>query len=827
MKHALRSLLKSPGFTAVAIVTLALGLGVNAAAFAFVRDMFLHSRAQQAQHHLVSLYTESRGPKQDFRRFSYDEFTALRGSREVFTNLTAFTLEWAAVGRGDEFKRSLVSFVPENYFAAFGLQPLAGRFFTAEEAMPGAGVSVAVANHTFWQRMGGRADFIGSKIRINRHTFTVIGIAPQGFGSVNASLGPEVWLPLGAQQALFGTDLRAPRAYDLYLIGNLRADLSLEVARARAPILAAHLDQLRPSEEPRALVFARPGLFDLGNVRPSEESFVMLFATLTLCLAAAVLLVACLNLANLLLARGAERRKEIAVRLSLGASRAQVVRQLLAEGLVLAIIGGAAGLLLAVWSGDLLMEWAKSAFAASPFAVTIQPAIDPSLLITLAALSGVATVLFSLVPALRSSRVDLVEDLKRQPGSPARAGNWNHFFSLRHMLLMGQLALSLMLLFSAGLFVRGARAASNQSPGFSTERQIVANIDYGQAGLESADITRHQQALLERARALPGVASAALASAVPFNFELSFVPVLAADGPALDQGRLAAKLYAGSTAVTRGYFSTLGIPLLRGRDFTEAESREPDARAVAIIDESLARALFPHKDALGRHLDLGGGAEREVEIVGVVRSPRDQVWEKTAPRRIYRPLAQAPAARISLHLQLELGLQPGAELDRVSRELRAAVDPAALLLTVRPLGDYLDKNINMLLVKLAASAFSGFAVIAIALAVVGIYGLKAYAVAQRTREIGIRLALGAQVSDIVALFLRQGAAQVAVATAVGIALSLLAGQALSKMLYRVDGFDPLLLAAATIVLAAVALIASWLPTRRATKIDPMIALRAE
>jgi predicted permease len=827
VKLVLRSLTKSPGFTAIAIVTLALGLGVNAAAFAFVRDMLLHARVEQSRHHLVALYTKSSDSKQDFRRFSYDEFTSARSSREIFSDVTAYSLGWAAVGRDNDVKRSLVTFVPENYFAAFGVQPLAGRFFTAKEAAPGANVPVVIADHTFWQRMGGRADFIGSEIRINRHAFTVIGIAPQGFGSVNVSLGPEVWLPFGMEQSLFGTDLRAPHTYDLYLIGNLRPGLSLANARGRAPALAGRLNELHAGEEPHTLVLARPGLFDLGNIRPSEEGYVTLFATLTLGLAAAVLLVACLNLANLLLARGAERRKEIAIRLSLGASRIRIVRQLLAEGLALAAAGCGGALLLSVWSRDLLMEWAKSAFAASPFTLTIQPAIDPLLLITLAVLSGVATILFSLVPALRSSRVDLVADLKRQPGLASHSGHWNRFFSLRHTLLMGQLALSLMLLFSAGLFVRGARAASKLSPGFSTERQIVAGVDFDLTGLASAEITRHQQALLEKARTLPGVASAALASAVPFNFELPFVPVRATGRPAVDQGRPAAKLYAGSTAVTRGYFGTLGISLLRGRDFTEAESREPNTRAVAIVDESLASTLFPHEDALGRHLDLGGAPSREVEIVGIVHSPRDQVWEQTAPRRIYRPLAQMPEARISLHLQLEPGLQLNVELDRMRRELRAIAEPIALLLSVRPLAGYLDKNINVLLVKLAASAFSGFALVAIVLAVVGIYGLKAYAVAQRTREIGIRLALGAQVSDIVALILRQGAAQVAVAAVAGIALSLLAGHALSKMLYRVAAFDPLLLAGATVMLVVVALFASWLPTRRATKVDPMVALRAE
>ncbi|HEX2101886.1 MAG TPA: ABC transporter permease, partial [Candidatus Synoicihabitans sp.] len=425
LRFVLRSLAKSPGFTVLVVATLALGIGVNASAFSFVRDMLITPRAQHARENLVALYSARVGPNPDFRRFSYAEFTALRDAPEVFRELSGFTLEMAAVGRGDELKRSLISGVPENYFATFGLRPHSGRFFTAAEAEPGADIPVVVANHTFWQRLGGRADFVGSEIRINQRTFTVVGIAPQGFGSVNASLGPDLWLPLGALQSLFGTDLRSPRTRSLYLVASLPAHLSLEAARERIPFLDSRLNALLSDEERRTVLLERPGLFNLGATRPEDESYVTVFSLLTLGLALTVLLVACLNLANMLLARGTERRREIAIRLSLGASRSRVVRQLLLEGLVLALAGGTAGLLLAVWTGDLLLEWAKTSFASSPFAMTVQPAIDSTLLIALAVLSGFATLLFSLIPALRATRVDLVHDLKQQAGAPSQAGSWN------------------------------------------------------------------------------------------------------------------------------------------------------------------------------------------------------------------------------------------------------------------------------------------------------------------------------------------------------------------------------------------------------------------
>ncbi|MEO6003865.1 MAG: ABC transporter permease [Opitutus sp.] len=831
LRYAFRQLIKSPGFTLVALVTLALGLGVNATVFAFVRDWVLHPLTQQTRQHLVAVYTKRTGPGHDFRKFTYAEFTALRESHEVFSDVTAFSIWTAAIGRTGEFKRSFISFVPENYFAALGTSPNIGRFFTAEEARPGAGLDVVVANHSYWQRMGGRSDFVGSLIQINQRTFTVVGIAPQGFGGLHASIGPDVWLPLGAMQSLFGTDLLQPRSNELLLVGNLQPGSNVATARQRAPVLAARLDALQPGDDPRELIISPPSRFSLGSSSPADESFLLLYASLTLALGGAVLLVACLNLANMLLARGASRRKEIAIRLAIGATRARIVRQLVTESLLLSLAGGGAGLFVSLWSSDAMLTWAQSAFASSPVAMTIHPAIDAWLLGAMFVVSVVATLAFSLVPALRSTRVDLVDDLKQLSGGPTTAGRWNRFFSLRHCLVMGQLALSLMLLFAAGLFVRGSVAASGRDVGFSTAGQVVANVDYNFGGLDRSEIKRRQNALLDRANTLPGVASTALASSVPFNFELRYVQVFPA-GVALPADRTVnSGRRAGYAAVTRGYFSTLGIPLLRGRDFTDAESRQEGTRNVAIIDEVLARTLFSDVDALGRHFvnkpaDAVGQPDREIEIVGIVRSPEDDVFERRAPFRIYRPLGQVHETNTYLHVKAASPAAALLVLDRLRTELRD-LDPATPLLSVRPLGSYLERNINVLLIQLAASAFSAFGLIAVVLAIIGMYGVKSHAVAQRTREIGIRLALGARAVDVVKLIVRQGGGQIAVAVTIGIVLALLAGQALSKMLYRVQAFDPLLLALAVGIIAVTALVATWLPARRAAKIDPSTALRSE
>jgi predicted permease len=830
LRLAFRQLAKSPGFTFVAVITLALGLGVNATVFAAVRDLVLHPLTQQTRQKIVAVYTARVGPSPDFRPFAYSEFKLLQESKEIFRDLTAFNLRMAAIGQRGDYKRSFISFVPENYFSTFGIQPMAGRFFLPAETEPGAGISVVVANHTFWQRMGGRADFVGSQIQVNRRTFTVIGIAPAGFGGLHASIGPDLWLPFGALEQLYGTNLLMPDDKSLYVFGNLQSGVTLESAQQQSDVLATRLNSLRIEPEPRRLVLGPPSRFSLGSAAPVDESFLILFATLSMGLAIAVLLVACLNLANMLLARGSARKKEIAIRLSVGGSRGRIVRQLLTEGLVLSLLGAGVGLVVSVWAGDAMLNWAQGTFDSGPFAMTIHPAIDSSLVITSLVMSVIATIVFSLVPALRATRIDLVTDLKQQPGISTSTERWSRFFSLGHSLLMAQLALSLMLLFCAGLFVRGSFAATERDPGFDREGQVVANVDYGFAELSRDEMIRRQSSLLERAGRFPQVTSAALASGVPFNFELNSVKVFPAGTPVpKDSPNSGPRV--GSTTISHGYFATLGVPVLRGRDFSAAESTQPGSRGVAIIDESLARKLFPDTDAVGRFIVLNaaeavGNSENALEVVGIVRSAHDDVFEQAAPYRLYRPFAQKPEANTYLHLRVTQPHAEAAVIDHVRSQLQD-LDPATPLLSVRRLEDYLQKNINLLLVQMAAFAFTILGLVAVALALVGVYGLKAYAVAQRTREIGIRLALGAQTADVVRLIVCQGAAQIAVAAAVGVGLAVIAGQALSKMLYRVEPFDPLLLIAAATTIGTSALLACWLPARRASRVDPSTALHAE
>ena len=827
MKHTLRQLAKSPGFTAVAVLTLALGLGVNATMFGPVRDLVLRPLVRDSHANLAMAYTTREGPKTNFRPFSYREFALLHESRDVFADATAMMFATAVSGEREALKRSLVCYVSDNYFSLLGARPLAGRFFTTEETKPEAGQLVAIASHAYWQRLGRPADLIGRAVRVDHRVFTIVGLAPEGFGGLHTSISPYVWLPLGARPNLLD-----PRQTSLNICVSLQPGLTLEAARARLGSIDRRLNA-ENAADPRRLVLTPPPSFSLGNSSPVDESFLVPAAASSVALAITVLLVACLNLANMLLARGASRRKEIAVRLSLGATRWRIVRQLLAEGLVLALAGGALGLLFSVWSGDFLLGLVRDSFGRGTFAFNAHPPLDLTVLGWVFLLALAAMLAFSLVPALRATRVDLVDDLKQQPGDPAVTGRWNRFFSLRHCLVMTQIALSLMLLFGAALFVRSAAQALARDVGFQTAGGLAFNFDFSLTDRPADEIARRQRALLAHAATIAGVERAALASAVPHNFEASSRRVFPAGAATADDKTSADGLSAAFTAVSSGYFQTLGVPLLRGREFTAAETAADDGPPVAIIDDTLARAFFGDNDPIGRRIVLdradaaGASPDRQMEIVGLVRSPHEDIVQEKAPRRIYRPLGQARRPTIYLHVKTSSPAAATAMLEPLRRELRA-LEPDAPLLLAQPLAVFVERHINLNVYRLAAIVFAAFGLIALLLAMVGVYGVKAYAVTRRVREIGIRLALGARPADVLRLVLAQGMRQTAVGVGAGLVLALLAGLALSKMLYRtVDPFDPAMLALAATVIAAAAALACWLPARRATKVDPMTALRAE
>ena len=830
-RYAVHSLRRSPGFTLIAMLTLGLGIGVNAVMFSFVRDSVLRPFLRDQSLNLVAIFNSRAGADRDFRHFSHAEFETLRESTDLFADVAAAAYTTEAVGVQDNLQRRFVGFASESFFTLIGTQPLQGRFFNAAESQPDAAVPVAVANHSFWERLGYPADFVGSTIRVDHRDYTVIGITPPGFVGLHISVGPEVWLPLGATHFFHQESLRVPTHHPLGLVARLAPGVSIAGATSRLSAIEARLNSLPLDDGPRQLVLTPPPRTDLGNSRPPDDGFLNLFAALSMGLSTAVLVIACLNLANMVLARGAARRKEIAIRLSLGASRGRIVRQLTTEGLVLALLGGGVGLFLSVWADSGIREFATKAFATSSLTQSFTPFFDPTLIAATFAFCLIATLASSLGPALRLTRLDIVDDLKQGRGRAGGASRWARFFNLGNSLVIAQIALSLTLLFSASLFVRSSLDARTMELGFQKENQLVANLDYGLTELSGHAIPQRQQALLERMTSLVGEGKAALASGIPYNFELRFPPVFAVRdaAPITLNKQTDGRAHAGFTAVSADYFALLNIPLLHGRPFTRAESTTADGPGVAIIDQGLAKTLFGEGDALGQRIYVGedaaasGDPARALEIVGIVRSPRDEVFSDAEPPRIYRPLGQSPSANIYLHLGTT---EPLLRIDTIRRELRD-FDADTPILFIRPLASFVDDNINGLLIELAAILFGIFGGIALLLAVVGVYGVKSHAVARRTREIGIRMALGARPGEVLSLILRQGAQQTVVGLVLGGALSIVAGKLLTSMIYQADSNNGFALIGSALLLAIAVLVACWLPARRATQVDPATTLRSE
>src|ERR1051325_4970833 len=842
-RFAIRQLLKTPGFTAVAILTLALAIGVNSAIFALINGVLLKPILPVRPAEVVNLFTARQNASHDYRQFSYNEYRDLRlNGGDVFVDVAALEFAVAGIGRDHDMRRSFAFLTSENYFPMMGVQAFRGRFYNVEESKPDANLAVVVSSYGFWKRNGGRDDFVGSTLQINGQPYTVIGIAPDGFSGANALIAPDIWLPLGIRSqfgSAFGDsetthDLLDPKNYTFNLVARMRSGLTIDAAKARLPVLAQRLNAIQPdgSEGTRELQIQKPARFGLST-QPEDDGPLTLIATLLMAMAGAVLLIACLNLANMLLARGTSRSKEIAVRLAVGASRWQIVRQLLCEGFLLAVCGGLIGLILSAWCNDVLLEQLRGLLASVNFSFVVKFRPDAAVIAVTFLFCLIATMLFSLGPALKATKADLVNDLKQQVGEPARIGRFSRFFAPRHISVMAQIALSLMLLFAAGLFFRGALKAAGLNPGFVAAGDIVSEFDFTLIKREPAESRRTIFAMVQRARELPGVTASAVGTMLPYADFTSARRILrASDAMPTDPKAPDPSANALFTAITPGYWEALGVKLLRGRDFTQAECEQKDARRVAIIDEEMAKKLFPNEQAVGQHIKYTqppkDGSPNDMEIVGVVSKHLHAVTGDTIVARLFVPLAQSYNGQIYMHVRLNTqDRQAVGAMIPTLRQMLRQLDPDLPLLQIMPYVDLMEKSPNLWIVKLGATLFGAFGLIALLLAVVGVYGVKAYAVACRTREIGIRMALGAHRSDVFALIMRQGALQTALAVGVGILLSLAIGRVLAQILYGVTPTDPFALITSSVMLAAAALLACFLPARRATYVNPITALRTE
>jgi predicted permease len=858
LKLAFRQLFKAPGFTLAAATVLALGIGVNTAVFSLVNALFFAPPAYAKPHEMVQLFSQDKKDPKKFRGFSYPTYLDIRQQNTVFSDVMSFNLAFVGLGQKGDTRRAFSAIVTSNYFSILGVPLARGRPFLPEEETPGHNASVAIVSYGYWQKHDLDPGVLGSQLLINGHSFTIVGIAPRGFVGTMQILSPEVWLPMSVYDQVandFESDNKTTiddrKGTQMRIMGRLKPGMTAAAAKPALEGLAANLEKAYPVEQKDQTFITAPVARNSVSNNPTAESGLKLIAPLLLGMAVVVLLVACLNLANMLLARGTARRKEIAIRLALGGSRWRIVRQLLTEGFALAVLGGVGGLILGLWSSDLLIGSMRKLM---PLDIVWLTGPSPAILAATFGFCLLGTLMFALGPALKISRSAVVTDLKEHAGEDVVRRRWK--FLPRNPLVVVQIAFSLALITAAALFIRGAGKAASVDTGLKPGASYVLEVDASLAGYEPTRAQELYRNLNDRLAALPGVEHASISSIVPFGmFELSrkvqraglnsapdAKPATAADGLAFE---------ASWNSVGADYFSTVGLPVVRGRAFTEAEATRSGPK-VAIIDEVLAKKLWPDTDALGQRIQYaaanapaahgGGGAhaggsadlneggkhDETIEIVGIVPATRHALFEKEPAGGIYLPFARGFQSDISFFVRFN-SLSPGSEAstaDLLRRTVRE-VDPSVPILSLRTFAQHLDSNLDLWLVRAGAALFSVFGGLALGLAVVGLYGVKAYSVARRTREIGIRMALGAQAGAVLRMIMGEGSIMLVSGVAIGLLLAIATAKILSGILYGVGALDPVAFTVAPLVLTTAALIATWLPARRATQIDPAQALRAE
>lgn len=819
VSYALRAFRKAPGFTLVAVLVLGVGIGANTAIFTIVNQMVFKPLSGRADE-LVGLYSRDRAEERSYRAFSYANYADIREQAGIFDGLLAHTFSMAGTPAGDTTRRTFVELVSSNFFDTLGVSLAAGRPFTPEEERPGAGIPVVIVPYE-------RRAELGTKVRINAEDFTVVGVAPPGFTGTMAMVGAELYLPLGMFDVIVN-DLfwneRLPlsdRANPALLVaGRLNDDVGSEQAAVRLDALSQQLEAAYPGENKNQQLSVNPLPRMSSSPSPGGDDALAAFTALLLGLSGIVLVIACLNIANMLLARGASRAKEIAVRLALGAGRARVIRQLLTESVLLAAAGAALGLVLGFWATRGL---AASLTSILPLHVTFTAVPDARVLAATIGFAAFSTIAFGLGPALRLSRRDLVNDLKDRSADGAGS---RRRFSGRNVMVVAQVALSLAMLTAGGIFAKTAVDASRLGPGYSYDRLLVASLDGGIGGYDADTARRSYRSILAGLRETPGVASASVASSVAFGDtrEADTVERVAGKGNVgVDEFRI----------IGAGYFKTLGVPLLRGREFTEAEEQSPGAPRVAIIDEALARKVFGAEDPIGRLIrrvpELGHpSVEREVpmEIVGIAPPMRVELLQRRPSSHLFVPMGRNFRANLFVHVRLAPGIADLDGLDLTRRALREA-DPGMPVLSLMTMHALHDKGIELWALRTGARLFTLLGGVALLLAVVGVYGVKSYVVSQRTREIGIRMALGADARAVLKMMLRDGLMLTGGGVLIGVPLAVAVSMLMASVFVDLGGFDATVVTVATLVLASSAAVATLIPSRRAARIEPLEALRAD
>ena len=826
-RYALRTFIKAPGFTAVAVLVLAIGIGANSATFTIVNALLLRPVAGQGEG-IVGLFRSEKSKPDSFRSFAYPNYVDVREKADVFDGLAAHTFSMAGVPAGDTTRRIFVELVSSNYFETLRVPLAAGRGFRAEEEIPRAAIPVVIVPYAAWRARNFDPAFVGSTTKINGIDFTIVGVAPREFTGTMALVSPEAWMPLGMFDIVVndffknqGDGLGDVKAGTVVVFGRLKNGISLEAAGGRLETLAQQIGEADPVNRDMALTVSTLPRMSTSS-SPQTDTGLAVASAAVMGLAGTVLLVACLNLANMLLARGTMRKKEIAIRLALGGARGRIVRQLVTESLLLAVAGAAAGLLIAYWTTSFLV---KSLAGLLPLAIVFRTTPDLNVLLATSAFVAIATLLAGVGPALKLSRLDIVNDLKEQADSGVRPGR----FTARNALVVGQLALSLGLLSLGGLFGRSALNAAHSDPGFTYERAILATLDPSVAQMNEARGREMYRLVLERLRSTPGIEAAALASTVPLGEFHEGRPV---ERPGVKQEPLPY----GPTyrVIGADYFKALGLTMVRGREFTPGEEMSPTVPKVAIIDVVLAKQLFPNEEPIGQTIRFTrreGNAYKDFEpmtIVGVSPTMHEELLDRGEDAHIFVPFGPSYRGAMNVHVRT-VSADPealAAMVETTRREIRG-IDPQLPILALSTFQKFHDNSLELWGIRMWGRMLLAFGLLALGLAVAGIYGVKSYLISRRTREIGIRMALGAKPGDVLGMVMRESLGLTAAGLALGLPIALGMGKMMDAILVDVSSFDPLTFIISPLVLAAAAMIASYVPARRATQVNPLSALRTE
>jgi predicted permease len=800
IRYGLRQLRRNPGFTAIAVLTLALGIGATSTIFSWIDATLLNPIPGVAN--TSDMVSVMRGEVSEHPTppFSYPDYVDLRVRTRSLSGLLAFNADWGSITGDGKPERVYVETISADYFKVLGVKPLLGRFLRpVEEEKPGKTPSIVIS-YALWQsRFGADPSIIGKPIHINRVLCTIVGVTPPGFVGCTIALRTDLWAPL-----VYGSDqFRRRGIYWLNVFGRLKPGVDRGQAQGELNLLMQQIAEQYPDSHrgPNQITLDPLWRSPFGANVYLYKSLLPLFG-----LAVALLLLACTNVANLLLVRLVPRRREIALRLAMGASRARLLRQLLVESLLVALAGGAAAMLLTTWSAGTFASF----FPPTTLPLRLNGQANHSVVLATLLISVLAAVVFGVLPALRTSHLAPVAVLKEEE---ARVSGGIHRSRLSRAMVVAQISLSLLLLIAAALFTRSFQNEQRSNPGFDPNHVLVASYDLASAGYSRAKGIAFDQQLLAKLQSMPGVQSATLADFSPLSFTIHTDDVL----PEGYIPRPHESMEIDRAVVGPDYFGTLRTPLVAGRGFTAQDSEK--SQPVAIVNQEFCKRYWPGQDAIGRSINFYG---RTLTVVGVARNAKYRLLHYPPAPAIFLPLYQDYRNRLIIHLRVAGA--PKAFASVVEKTV-GEIDPNLPLYNVTTLKA--SMQFGSVFERMAAILVGSFGLLALILAAVGIYGVVAFSTRQRTHEIGIRMALGARKTDVLKMVVGQGIKLALIGVMIGTAGALALTRFLSSLLYGVKPTDPVTFIGVSMVLIAVALAACYVPARRAANVDPMVALRYE